>query len=346
MKIAMLCRYFAPHIGGVEKHVLGVSQEASKEGHVVDVFALKHENTLLNIEVKDGVRIHRCKELMGGKISERLTIWSWLLWNIPTFIAADIIQIHDVFYWYWPIRILLPWKKVYITYHGFEAGSLPTEKAKRTRQMIQRWTRGSMAVGSWIEKWYGTKPDTITYGAAECISHTSTQSKMPKQSNLFDAVFLGRLAEDTGLNIYAETLSEFKHFQLDIFGAGSLKKWARALASKKRNITVLGTADDSCVVFPLYDIACVSSYLSIVEAMQSKVLVVAYAADELKWDYLQAHPRARDMIIVRTREELSEFLRTYSNDRYAKQVENAYQWASQQTWNRVYGKYQKLWSEK
>lgn len=339
MKIVMLCRLYYPHIGGVEKHVAGVSREAIKDGHTVDIFTLKNGVKLPSRDVVDGVHVHRIA-VSRSKYVERVQLYIWMIWNVFLFLRADVIQIHDVFYWYWPLRIILPWKKVYITYHGFEAGTLPTEKAKRTRQMIQRWTNGSVAIGAWIEKWYGTKADVVSYGAGEC----STISKT-KPNGLVDAVFLGRLSDDTGISVYVETISNLKNIQLDVFGAGERKAWVRDMSRKTKNVTVLGTTEDSCSVFPQYDFACVSSYLAIIEAMQCQTLVVAYAVDELKYDYLRAHPRANDMIIVRTAEELESFFRNYSPEKYKAKVESAYSWARQQTWERVYQKYQKLWRE-
>ncbi len=330
----MICRLYAPHIGGVEKHVSGISREAIKDGHHVDVFTLKHDSQLKSEEVIDGVNVHRVTA-NGGKIQARIEIWSWMLAHILTFIQADVIQIHDVFFWYWPIRILFPWKKVYITYHGFEPSSVKTSagegrelyidpKAKRTRQMIQRWTSGSMAVGYWIEKWYGTKPDEVTYGGGECLPNFKIQ--LPKSKKI-RGVFVGRISQDTGARIYENVIRSLDNCQLDMFGPGSK----------------LGTIDDSCAVFPQYDIACVSSYLAIVEAMQCRTLVVAYAADELKVDYLMAHPRSQDMVIVRSELELKQALTLIKSEDYTKQIDDAYQWARQQTWNRVYLKYKKLW---
>jgi glycosyltransferase involved in cell wall biosynthesis len=139
-------------------------------------------------------------------------------------------------------------------------------------------------------------------------------------------VFIGRIAEDTGAKVYEKVLGQMPGVTLDIYGEGSK----------------LGTVADSCSVFPKYDIACVSSYLAIIEAMQSKTLVIAYAANELKYDYLMAHPRAKDMYIVRNENELRETIISL-DDRTHEMIENAYEWARQQTWNRVYKKYLKLW---
>lgn len=339
----MLCRLYSPHLGGVEKHVAGISKEAVAEGHRVDIFTLKHEPSLPTFEKRDGVYIHRKPSLLHSRllrplftlflskkkveaIVERDELWGWMLWSLPTFLMADVIHIHDVFFWYWPIRILLFWKPVYITFHGFEAGSLPTEKAKKTRQTIARWTRGNIAVGGWIEKWYGTKADVVTYGGADCEKRI--KNKELRMKGKLNCVFIGRIAEDTGALIYKNVLKDISDIQFDMFGEGSAN----------------GTIDDSCAIFPHYDIACVSSYLSILEAMQSKTLVVAYAVNELKVDYLKSHPRAQDMIILHSEDEMHSFFSTFLKKNYQDRIDDAYDWARQQTWNRVYLKYKKLWN--
>lgn len=345
MRIVMLCRLFYPHIGGVEQHVKKISIEAIREGHSIRIFSLKHGKNLRTHENLNEIYIHRKPEQLHShflkyflaalpffpkslavKIVERDEIWGWMLWNLPRFLMADVIHIHDVFFWYWPIRILLPWKKVYITFHGFEAGSLPKENAKRARQRAASWTRGNIAVGGWIEKWYGTKADIVTYGAADCVRATRKQTQ---EENQIRCIFIGRVSDDTGASVYEEVVSSHSHTSLDMYGPGSKN----------------GTIEDSCAIFPHYDIACVSSYLSILEAMQSQVLVLAYAADELKWDYLRSHPMAENMIIVRTPEAMTAFLKDFKRGDYTKKIEHAYTWAKTQTWGNLYQQYKELWQK-
>ncbi|MEP7167511.1 MAG: glycosyltransferase [Candidatus Woesebacteria bacterium] len=343
MRVVMLCRLYSPHLGGVEKHVLNLSKEILKGGNQVDVFTLPHERKLPSFEVMEGILVHRKPRQLHSRvlkiffgilpffpkklaqnIVERDEIWGWLLWNLPTFLFADVIHIHDVFFWYWPIRILLPWKKVFITFHGFEAGSLPTQKAKKTRRMAAHWTNGNIAVGGWIKKWYGTDADLVTYGAGSCIPEKSTalHTKMK-------AVFIGRVASDTGAKVYAKIIDSVSNYTLDIYGEGS----------------ELGTVENSCALFPQYDLACVSSYLSILEAMQSKVFVLAYATDDLKWDYLQSHPMAHNMCIVRSEAEMKSFLDGFTPEKYHREIERAFDWAKEQTWRALYLQYENLWQK-
>jgi glycosyltransferase involved in cell wall biosynthesis len=162
MNVVMLSPYYAPHLGGVERHVEHIAQECEKDGHHITIFTHSHDKTLPPKETHGSITIlrnvfasplliqfstllsHFLSKSTVSKLIERMEIWSWLLLHIPTFLVADVIHIHDVFFWYWPLRFLLFWKHVYITFHGFEAGSLPTTKAIHARSLAEKWTWGNI----------------------------------------------------------------------------------------------------------------------------------------------------------------------------------------------------------
>jgi glycosyltransferase involved in cell wall biosynthesis len=62
MKIAQVAPYFYPHIGGVESHVLTLSEKLVKNGHEVTVFTSKYED-LAEREDFHGIKIVRVKQL-------------------------------------------------------------------------------------------------------------------------------------------------------------------------------------------------------------------------------------------------------------------------------------------
>lgn len=383
----MLCRLYRPHIGGVEKHVQKLSEQCVAHGHTVDVFTLPHDELLPQTEKQSGIHIHRkplqlhsrilrhvlnllpVTKSLQEKLVERDELWGWMLWNVRTFLRADVIHIHDVFFWYWPIRILLPWKKVFITFHGFEAGKLhpnlplgkgrgptPTHQAKRARQRAARWTRGCVAVGAWIEKWYGTRADATTYGAANCTRQqfnttigqeekTAIQfSKSTKhKSKMAKLIFVGRIDRDTGIETYVEAIEKYAKLELDVYGHGPLED--KLNTESYKNIAFKGTTPDACFLYPTYDIACVSSYLSILEAMQCGIPVVAYANDELKIDYLRAHPMAENMAVCTSKKELESFFKSLQWEELQQKAKRAKAWADTQTWENMYELYSRLWSK-
>ena len=168
MTVVMICRLFNPHLGGVEKHVEEISKKATDDGHQVIVITQQHDVDLLKTEKINDVQIYRITNKSKNKILLRIEIWSWMIYHLWLFASADVIHVHDVFFWVWPIRIILFWKKIFITFHGYEAGyKKPNKNSIRARKIANRFSDGSIGVGSWIEKWYGTKLDVVTYGAVK-----------------------------------------------------------------------------------------------------------------------------------------------------------------------------------
>ena len=160
MKILMMCRLYCPHVGGVEKHVQKISQSLSLRGHRITIVCEKHDPQLPDFEAKRGVEIYR---IWG---SDKWAIWKWWLQHLNLIKDADIIHIHDVFFWFLPFRLPFWHKKVYMTFHGWE-GIYPVPwRNKLQHKIAEKLSRGNICVGSYLTKWYGTKPDFITYGAA------------------------------------------------------------------------------------------------------------------------------------------------------------------------------------
>ena len=346
----MICRLFSPHRGGVERHVEEISRLAVNDGHEVVVITSQYEPQLsyrsrLLTSPDSLVQIKRISTLFENrkqsfhlKIRDRVHIWLWMLINVWLFFTADIVHIHDVFWWYWPIRVLFPWKKLYITYHGFEAGSLPSKKAVRARLLAALCSRGNICVGSWIQKWYGTKPTYITYGGASCA-----QTMEKKKHIGIRALFVGRLEEDTGLVAYIEAVKNIKNVTVDIAGGGKLLSQVQAAARKNSRITYLGVSNNTCSLYGAYDVIFASSYLSMIEALQCDVPVIAYAQDLLKQDYLNSFPVATEIAIVSTIEQIQTELEKISTKEITQRTKKACLWARQQTWKKVYLVYKKLW---
>ncbi|MEK6954537.1 MAG: glycosyltransferase family 4 protein [Candidatus Micrarchaeota archaeon] len=65
MKIAMVCPFFLPVVGGMEKHVYNLSLELQKKGHKVTVFTSAIDHSGREIEIKDeiinGIHVRRYK---------------------------------------------------------------------------------------------------------------------------------------------------------------------------------------------------------------------------------------------------------------------------------------------
>jgi glycosyltransferase involved in cell wall biosynthesis len=65
MRIIQTCPYFYPHIGGVESHVLSMSQTLVRKGHDVAVYTSKYSDEVPEREEYDGIDIHRVKTVVN-----------------------------------------------------------------------------------------------------------------------------------------------------------------------------------------------------------------------------------------------------------------------------------------
>ena len=129
------------------------------------------------------------------------------------------------------------------------------------------------------------------------------------------AIFIGRADPDTGLEEY------------------------RRLAKRlKINLDVFTNRPNAAQLLPKYDIAFVSGYLAILEALSASTPVLAHYTNGIKKDYLFMAPFAKYIQVF------SDFNRVklkYDEDK----VEAGQKWANSQTWDRLADLYERLWTK-
>jgi len=232
MKVLMITPNFYPDIGGVEKHVLQVTNEIVKKGHQVTVLTRKYDKKLCDEETIDKIKVVRFP------LENLPNTWKWIYKNKTLIKNTDVIHCHDyrvfIFY-YLPFRILFPFKHVFITYHGFE-GIVPIpKKIFLLRKLSELLTNGNICIGKYITKWYKTKTNYISYGGA-------TPSKLTKVTNN-SFTFIGRLEKDTGILSFIKTIKLIKdktriNLVVDVCGDGSLKNTIRKF-SEENNLNII-----------------------------------------------------------------------------------------------------------
>ncbi len=158
MNILFLTRLYYPHIGGVEKHVREVSKRLLKRGHEVKIITEKFDPNLKRLEIIDGIEVHRVPP------GDKWSTWKWMEENKQLLDWADVIHAHDVYFWLIPYKLLNPFKKTFVTFHGWE-GKYPVPYKNIVVRKISEWlANGNICVGDYISKWYGTKADFVIYG--------------------------------------------------------------------------------------------------------------------------------------------------------------------------------------
>ncbi len=233
MNILMLTRYKWPHIGGVEKHVHMISAILETRGHMI-------------------------KYLTEAEVgTDKWEIWRNVWKYKELFDWADVVHVHDVFFWVWWYKLFNRSKRIFVTFHGWE-GIYPVPwKNIIVRKISEKMADGNICVGEFIKKYYFTSPDFVIFGAAEKVRRPKIVRK--------DAIYVGRGGKD--LEFY-NALAKNRKVKLDVF-------------------TIDPQASEN---FYKYKYAFVNGYLAILEAMSQGTPVTTSYANQLKYDYLTMTP--------------------------------------------------------
>ncbi len=374
MNVLFLTRRFYPEIGGVEKHVLEVSKELIKRGHKVTVATESSGQEIIKIaknyhskDQSDTYSInsdwvvksiqndsYEAKNIAVFKLNvgknnwlKKFRIWAILFRNIDLFREADVVHCHDVFFWYLPFRFLLPFKKVFVTFHGFETKFPPEMKAKLVRKISELVSNGNICVGDYIRRWYGTNPDFVTYGGVGKAQNSPPKADGPMAQKFkrktLNILLVGRLEEDNGAKIYLKALSELRNkkisYKLTICGDGNFR------SKFQKYGVVKGFTQELNKYIERSDFIFASSYLSILEALFRGKKVFSVFQNELKEDYLNLSPISKFISIASDADFLTEqILFAIKNPDITYNKTNLGQrWAARQTWGKVANIYLKLW---
>ena len=270
---------------------------------------------------------------------KKLRIWKWFWEHRNLVEEADVIHCHDVFFWYLPLRFFYPDKPVFTTFHGYESYPIK-KKAILVRKISEKLSWGNICVGDFIKKWYGTKPTYVTYGAVEISNFKfPISNKFKKES----AIFFGRLDDQTSVLTYIKAYEilkkKYPKFEFLVVGDGKYKN----LISKK--VKVIPFQKNPEKLLHKYHFVFVSRYLSILEAMAAKRLVIAAYDDPVKEDYLKMSPFARFISTEKTPHEIAgkiSYVITNPGSEKNK-VDTAYEWVMKQSWERMANNYLELW---
>lgn len=334
-KVLFLCRLYAPHVGGVERHVQFLSRELQQKGYSICVLTEIYDPILPRTEIIENIDVRRI-DRPNVKYLGLVSIWWQLLRQWRWIEQHDIIHCHDVFIWYLPLRLLFPNKKVFVTYHGYE--SYPVRQtAIFIRHIAEQMSNGGICVGEFMKKWYRQKTKLVTYGAVDLEKFNAHGGKIK-----YDAIFSSRLDEQTGILTYSKVVDLLpKQFKFVILGDGQY------LSEAKRVGKVLGFVEHPAQLLSQSKYAFASRYLAILEAFACKKLVFAVYDNPLKEDYLRMTPFASWIVIESDPQKLAEKVLYYERhpEKAKPLIEAAYTWVQHQTWEAMAMLYIHLWEQ-
>lgn len=350
MKLLHLSAYYAPRLGGVETHLQQLNKEFIKQGHQVWVMTQQHQKDLPLTEDIDGVHVVRLvtDKQYGNKLFEKLNLWQQISRHAQLMLQADVIQVHDVYWWLLPLLPLF-WSKIYLTFHGWE-GKFPIPwRYKLARQIWSRLALKTIHVGKYIQEFYGDKPDKVIYGGInnpQSLQTSLQTSRLSVKNGLgktpLQIVFVGRLEAENDLSLYLEAarlLTKTGKIKITWVGDGIFRD------DCKKYGTVTGMIKNVDRYLAQADLVWSASYLSMLQAQAQGKIVAALYGNDLKERYLKTYPGARYMLVNNNPDQISQQIKVLIErpdlrKRYQKQAQN---WAQQQTWKKVAQVYQQLW---
>lgn len=342
MKILMFVPSFFPHIGGVEKHSLEISKVLSKQGHRIYIITRKYEKILKNVEKHGKIIIIRIPD------KNHFRTWIELFKYKQLFKKCDIIHCHDFITFYWYIPFILINSNLYITFHGFEKYPIPKIYIF-LRKIAEIFTKGNICVGKFISKYYKTKPTFIIYGGVNTKKSNDVNEINNKILNT--ALFIGRLEPDTGILEYIKAIKILKYkynreILLEICGDGRLRKIIEDYGEKnKLTININGFIKNLDEFYDKSGVVLCSSYLSILESLNKKKLVISIYQNELKKDYLNLSPFREYILITKTPKEIAKSLIKFfeRNKKITTKIRNGYKFSLNNDWTSLVQIYLNIW---
>jgi glycosyltransferase involved in cell wall biosynthesis len=290
--LLIIAQRVSPRIGGVETHI----KETSK--YLKNKFNLKIISQK-NIEYK------------SIKYLGLLQIWFYFLRNIKLFFWADVIHIHDVFIWILPFRFLFFNKKFVLTHHGWE-GKFPIPKKNIIyKKIFNKLANKTISVGEYINKFYKIKTDKIIYGGV------NIPKSFVKKENLI--IFLGRLDRDTGLLDFLEYCKKLKKYKIIFVGDGQLINKCKKFGQVTGFVNPDKYLEKAKIVFA-------GGYLSALEAMANKCLVITSFDNDLKKSYWLDSP-----------------FKSFINKKDSNIIKEAFEFAQKQSWDKIAKLYEKYY---
>lgn len=352
MDYIMVAPSYPPRVGGVERHIFEVHSALKRlglEGRIV-VFRTRP----LGTQNSEDVIWLPFRPLFGWVPKTASLVMNLRLARLFQLSKPKVIHFHDsTIYPVVPfLKVSGLLKRTYITFHGWEGKFPPAVKMIRKRKKIVRAVQGSIAIGAFIQKWYGTVTDVVSYGGVKGERYSSLRTA-DYNANPLRIGYFGRLDRDTGILEVVKAIRKYnykadKRVNLDIYGAGPLRDHLLKIAEEdsSEGISVLPPVKDAATILVNYAIVVASGYLTILEALYAERIVFAQYNNDLREDYLRMHPAASSIFICNSAEDLSAAISQCCRDLESVFVKcrSGWNWAKEQSWNGVAKAYVELWA--
>jgi glycosyltransferase involved in cell wall biosynthesis len=333
----MIAASYPPRTGGVERHVAAIHRELGAQGRPGVVIVLREEpeaggGEATWVDFPRGLSRLRVLTSPGSLIRFLRSLRS---------VPGAVLHFHDAA----TLHPFLPYLELFgllgrtfITFHGWEGVVPPEPVVVRQRRECAAAAAGSILVGDFIRTWYGTTGDVVTYGGADVGRFADGFA--PAAGLPLGAAFVGRFDADTGVAMVAEAARSAGSIPVTFYGSGKLEQELRSAGAR-----VEPAPKEILDVYRSSPVVIASGYLTILEALCARRVVIACYDNPLRRDYLALHPAAGSMLLCGSAGELSAALERCRLELPAllDRAAPAWAWAREQSWQRLAATYQALW---
>lgn len=337
MRVVHLARRAFPQTGGVETHLDNlITAGRSKNEHWIVITRQACEDESLHEKVSWG-EVYRIPLKATGKIAT----WQWILKHKQLFYQADIVQVHDIFWWILPLYLSVS-QKVCTTFHGWE-GIYPVPKKNiLQRRLYSLLSKKVIHIGAWINEFYGDKANLVLYGGCNFQEESISIKRKRKNTHQLTLAFYGRLEPENDIEKYIELvklLRETMTVEMTWVGDGSLRECAIKVGE------VTGMVHDPSKYFNSADFVCTNSYLSMFQVAASGNIPICLYSHELKKRYLETFPLVDQCIIGCSVSDVCDRVLELFTDQtsFVKKQARIAAHASEFTWESVGRQYRGLW---
>lgn len=341
MRVLMLTPSFKPAFGGVEKHVAALTANLTRAGDEITLVTPRLDVRSPREEIGEHGRVLRVEASSNGAMR------AWLARHGEVFREQDVVHAHDyTAFASWLLPNLWRCARLprYLTFHGYEGYPLRAWDVYM-RRLCHHLAHGSLAIGDFIPRWYGTRCSLVTHGALELGPAPAASA------GAHDEIFyLGRLESDTGIENAIRGLGRLEagvRPRLTVMGDGPLRASLQALAGDLGvRARFLGWLDDPWAEVPAGAPVVASGYLSVLEAWSRGHFVLVSHDNPLREDYYRLIPHAGEgLLAAADPDAFAAAVRRLAGEEslWSQMRAAAMPWARAQTWDAMADVYRKLW---
>lgn len=255
MRIAYTVPRYAPHLGGVQKHVAQIARRLAANGYDVEVLTQEPDDGLPAVEVIDGVRVRRFSPLLPKRRYEFAPhLWVYLARQSSRY---DIVHAHS---YHVPLSLaaaLTARRLLVFTPHYHGTGHTPLGRLlHRPYRVLGAWIfhRSSRVIcvseaeAALIRRHFphATRRITVIPNGVEI---SSLQAAQPYHTDRTTVLTAGRLIESKNVHLTIEAMTHLDDtFVLHVVGDGPARRTLELLVERlglQRRVHFLGHVDDA-----------------------------------------------------------------------------------------------------